>query len=168
MTKLPFRKQLDAAADAALGLLYPLKCASCDVSSVERRADASACGACWDASTIFDGEETLCWKCGTPAHVELSADVRERVRCRRCDADDYTAARAVGVYESTPRAALLRLKHEPHVGARPVGPLAQAQRRPPLDGATLVVPVPPTPNACASAASIRPRCSPACRPLATG
>lgn len=149
MTKLAFGKQfaavgrrLDAVADAALALVYPVRCAACGLDSVERRADAPACAACWDATTVFGGDETLCWKCGTPAHVELPAEVRERVRCRRCDADGYTAARAAGTYEGALRAAVLRLKHEPHVGARLALLLARAQRRPPLDRATLVVPVP--------------------------
>jgi ComF family protein len=141
MTK-PFRRQFDAVADAALALVYPLRCAACNVSAVERRADAPACAACWDATTVFTGDETLCWKCGAPAHVELPMEVRERVRCRRCDADDYAAARAVGVYEGALRAAVLRLKHEPHVGARLALLLAQAQRRPPLDRARLAMPVP--------------------------
>jgi ComF family protein len=142
MTKLPFRKQLGAVADAALALVYPMRCGSCCVAGVERRADAPACAACWGATTVFTGDETLCWKCGTPARVELPAGVRERVRCRRCEADEYTAARAVGAYEGALRASVLRLKHEPHVGARLARLLAQAQRRPPLDRARLVVPVP--------------------------
>ena len=138
----PFRKQLDAAADAALALVYPLRCAACGLRGVERRADAPACAACWDATNVFGGDETLCWKCGAPARVELPVEARGRVRCRRCDADEYTAARAAGTYEGALRAAVLRLKHEPHVGARLALLLAEAQRRPPLDGATLVVPVP--------------------------
>ena len=142
MTKLPFRKQLDAAADAALALLYPMRCAACELACVERSADAPACAACWDATSVFTGDETLCWKCGTPAHVGLPPEVCARVRCGRCDADEYAAARAVGAYEGALRAAVLRLKHEPHVGARLTGLLAQTQSRPPLDRATLVVPVP--------------------------
>lgn len=142
MTRLPFIKHLDAAADAALALLYPQGCSACRAAPVERRADAPACAACWGATSMFTGDETLCWKCGTPAHVELPAEVRERVRCRRCDADEYTAARAVGAYEGALRAAVLRLKHEPHVGARLASLLARAQQRPPLDRARLVVPVP--------------------------
>jgi ComF family protein len=142
MIRPSFRKHLDAVADAALALLYPLRCAACGAASVEQRADAPACGACWDATSIFSGDETLCWKCGTPARVELPAEVRGRVRCGRCDEDGYTAARAAGVYEGALRAAVLRLKHEPNVGARLASLLARTQQRPPLDGATLVVPVP--------------------------
>jgi ComF family protein len=142
MTKLPFRRQIDAAADALLALLYPMRCAACGAAGVERRADAPACEACWDSTPVFGGDETLCWKCGTPARVELPPEVRERVRCGRCDADEYAAARAVGVYEGALRAAVLRLKREPHVGSRLAGLLARAQERPPLDRAALVLPVP--------------------------
>ncbi|MCA1817303.1 MAG: ComF family protein, partial [Acidobacteria bacterium] len=45
-------------------------------------------------------------------------------------------------YEGALRAAVLRLKREPHVAARLSDLLLEAQRRPPLDAATLVVPVP--------------------------
>ena len=142
MRTLPFGKLFGPVADAALALAYPLRCAACGVAGVERRADAPACASCWEATTIFSGDETLCWKCGTPARVELPAEVRERVRCRRCDGEDYTAARAAGAYEGALRASVLRLKHEPHVGARLAALLAQTQQRPPLDRARLVVPVP--------------------------
>jgi ComF family protein len=135
-------RTLDHLYDAALALAYPLACAVCERAPVERRVDAPACAACWEATTIFDGGETLCWKCGLPAHAEVSADKREDVRCRRCDADHFTAARAVGIYEGALRASVLRLKREPHVGARLARLLCEARKRPPLDGATRVVPVP--------------------------
>ena len=64
------------------------------------------------------------------------------MRCRRCDSWAFTAARACGVYEGALRAAVLTLKHEPRVGARLARLMCEAQRRPPLDRATRVVPVP--------------------------
>ncbi len=91
---------------------------------------------------MFAGDETCCWKCGTLAHVEVTCEQRAAVRCRRCDADGYTAARAVGVYESALRAAVLQLKRVPHVGARLARLLCAVQARAPLDGATRVLPVP--------------------------
>ena len=138
---LPVRR-FDALCDAALALLHPLRCAACGESGVERRADAPACAACWDATAVFTGEETLCWKCGARSAAELPPEKRGDVRCRRCDAEHFDAARSVGVYEGALRAAVLTLKHEPHVGARLASLLARAQARPPLDAATLVVPVP--------------------------
>src|SRR5205085_2491147 len=67
---------------------------------------------------------------------------RGGVRCRRCEAEDFTAARACGIYEGALRAAVLALKREPFVSERLAGLLAAAQRREPLESATLVVPVP--------------------------
>jgi ComF family protein len=135
-------RTFDQLFDAALALAYPLRCASCGSASVERRADAPCCEACWSATAIFTGEETLCWKCGLPARAEVAAEKRRDVRCRRCDADEFTASRSVGIYEGALRASVLALKREPHVGARLSRLLAEARRRPPLDAATRVVPVP--------------------------
>lgn len=135
-------RTLDQLCDAALALAYPLACASCERASVERRADAPACDACWRATTIFTGDETLCWKCGVPAPADVSVEKRQDVRCRRCDADYFTAARSVGIYEGALRASVLTLKREPHVSARLAHLLREVQQRPPLSSATRVVPVP--------------------------
>jgi len=135
-------RPLDALTDAALALLYPLRCAACGESSVERRAHAPACAACWAATDVFTGKETLCWKCGARSAAELPAEKWPDVRCRRCDAEHFTAARSVGAYQGALRASVLQLKHEPHIGAHLAGLLALAQARPPLDTATLIIPVP--------------------------
>lgn len=132
----------EAICDATLALLYPMRCAACESASVERRADAPACAACWEATRIFTADETLCWKCGAPARVPLPPELRAEVRCRRCDAEHFTAARSVGAYEGALRASVLRLKREPYFGARLVKLLSAAQRRPPLNAATRVIPVP--------------------------
>jgi ComF family protein len=133
---------LDRLFDAALALVYPQLCAACGVSGVERRADWPACAACWGATRLFDGNETLCWKCGAPAGGEVPEEVRPTVRCRRCDAEEFTAARACGLYEGALRAAVLGLKREPFVPPRLARMLREASRRAPLDAAQLVVPVP--------------------------
>ena len=133
---------LDLLADAALALLYPRPCAACGAESVEARADSPACARCWDATRVFDGDETLCWKCGTLALASLPEEKRPGVRCRRCEEEAFTAARACGLYEGALRAAVLELKREPFVSARLARLLAEARGREPLDAATLVVPVP--------------------------
>jgi ComF family protein len=135
-------RQLDALCDAALALVYPLRCAACAAAGVEARMDAPACADCWRATTIFTGDETCCWKCGAQAAGDLPPEKRTAVRCRRCDADGFTAARAIGRYEGALRASILTLKHEPRVSARLGRLLFEAQRRPPLDAATRIVPVP--------------------------
>jgi ComF family protein len=133
---------INLLCDAALSLVYPQACAACGVRSVEARADAPACATCWRATRVFTGGETLCWKCGAPAPGEVPEGERGGVRCRRCEAEGFTAARACGLYEGALRAAVLALKREPFVSERLAGLLAAALGRAPLDSATLVVPVP--------------------------
>ena len=133
---------LDRLFDAALALVYPQGCAACCGVSVERRADWPACAACWTSTRLFEGDETLCWKCGAPAGGEVPDEVRPTVRCRRCDSEEFDAARACGIYEGALRAAVLGMKREPFVPPRLARMLCEAARRAPLDSARLVVPVP--------------------------
>jgi ComF family protein len=133
---------LDRLFDAALALVYPQGCAACGVSGVERRADWPACARCWASTRLFKGDETLCWKCGAPAGGEVPDEIKPTVRCRRCDSEEFTAARACGLYEGALRAAVLGLKREPFVPPRLSRMLREAARRAPLDAATLVIPVP--------------------------
>jgi ComF family protein len=137
-----FAGKLSTLYDAALALVYPQACAVCGAAGVEARADVPACAECWRATRVFTGGETLCWKCGAPAAEGASAERREGVRCRRCESEEFTAARACGLYEGALRAAVLGLKREPHVGARLLGLFRAAAARGPLDSATVVVPVP--------------------------
>jgi ComF family protein len=133
---------LDRIFDATLALVYPQVCAACGTCSVERRADWPACAACWAATRLFKGDETLCWKCGAPAGGEVPEEVRPTVRCRRCDAEEFTAVRACGLYEGALRASVLGLKRDPFMPPRLAEMLREAARRAPLDSARLVVPVP--------------------------
>jgi len=134
--------RFDRLFDAALALVYPQACVACGVREVERRADWPACAACWGATRLLKGVETLCWKCGAPAAGEVPDEIRPTVRCRRCDAEAFDAARACGLYEGALRAAVLHLKREPFVPPRLARMLCETARRAPLDDATLVVPVP--------------------------
>jgi ComF family protein len=119
-----------------------MRCAACEAASVERRAAAPACAACWESTRVFSGNEPVCWKCGALSFAAVDDEYRESVRCHRCDEDEFTAARAVGVYEGALRASVLSLKREPHVASRLASVLYETQKRPPLDAATRVVPVP--------------------------
>ena len=132
----------DAMCDAALALVYPQACAVCESECVESRPDAPACSNCRNKTRVFTGDETLCWKCGVPALASVPVGKRSRVRCQRCNADAFTAARACGLYEGALRASVLGLKREPFVHARLAGLLASAAARAPLQTATLAVPVP--------------------------
>jgi len=131
--------------DAALAVVYPQACAVCS-GSVEARADGAVCAGCWQNTPVFSGAETICWKCGVVSLGQIAADQRELVRCRRCDEDSYTAARACGFYEGALRAAVLELKRRPEVPARLASLIAEASRRPPLNEATVIIPVPLHPD----------------------
>jgi ComF family protein len=139
---LSLKSAIDTLYDAALALAYPQGCAACGVRSVESRRGAPACADCWRVTRVFTGEETLCWKCGALALADVPEEKREGVRCRRCEGESFTAARACGLYEGALRAAVLTLKREPFVSSRLAGLLAAARAREPLDAATLVMPVP--------------------------
>ena len=127
--------------DSLLALVYPEACAVCG-GPVESRLDAPVCAACWTATRLFDENDNLCWKCGAFTPAKIAADKRQMVRCGECDADNFTAARACGLYEDGLRASVLALKREPHVANRLAQIIANAQRQPPLNGADVIVPVP--------------------------
>ena len=127
--------------DSFLALVYPQSCAVCG-ASVESRAAGVACGFCWKQTQIFNGSETVCWKCGLPSIGTVPVERREEVRCHRCDEDAFTAARACGLYEGALRASVLSLKRQPHVSSRLKNLLLNAQRRFPLNQATRIIPVP--------------------------
>ncbi|HEY0386467.1 MAG TPA: double zinc ribbon domain-containing protein, partial [Pyrinomonadaceae bacterium] len=124
--------------DAALALVYPQACAVCG-RAVEARADGIACAGCWAATRIFSEDETVCWKCGVPAPASVKEERRREVRCRRCEDEQFTAARACGVYEGALRASVLELKREPHVSQRLARLLLATQGREPLRNATRIV-----------------------------
>jgi ComF family protein len=127
--------------DSCLALLYPQVCAVCG-DSVESRTLGVACERCWQATQIFTGNETVCWKCGAVSIGTVAPEQREEVRCRRCDADSFTVARAGGTYEGALRASVLALKREPHVCNKLVELLVNVQQQYPLSQATRIVPVP--------------------------
>lgn len=136
-----FSRVASTAFDSILTLVYPQSCAVCG-GGVESRALGLACAECWNQTEIFTGDETSCWKCGLLSPGIVSETKRDQVRCRRCDADDFLAARACGVYEGALRASVLGLKHNPHVSARLLELLVKTQRRFPLNQSTRIIPVP--------------------------
>jgi ComF family protein len=134
-------RQASGLYDAALALVYPQPCAVCG-NEVEARADGNACAACWAATRIFAAENLVCRKCGAPAVGVTAGEFKRETQCRRCDEEHFTAARACGAYEGALRACVLALKQEPHVPPRLARLLFETQRRPPLNTATRIVPVP--------------------------
>ena len=127
--------------DAILTLAYPQPCTICG-NSVEQRKFGIVCEACWKATKIFTGAETICWKCGVPAVVEAMSFTPDEVSCRRCDLQSFTAARAIGLYQGALRESVLLLKRQPHVSQHLEDLLIAAARRAPLNTATRIIPVP--------------------------
>src|SRR5437660_12210761 len=105
------------AFDAALALVYPQPCAVCG-RSVESRHDGVACARCWNEAPLFRGDETVCWKCGALSLATVSESKRKSIRCGRCEEAEFTAARALGLYDGALRASILELKRQPHVARR--------------------------------------------------
>ena len=128
-------------ADAALALVYPQACAVC-AASVESRHDGVACASCWSATRLFDRNDTLCWKCGAFTTAAVNEDKRMSIRCRKCDDDMFTAARACGFYEGALRASVLELKRQPHFAPRLARLMRATLQRAPLNSADLIIPVP--------------------------
>jgi ComF family protein len=126
--------------DAVLTLAYPQICVICG-RSVEQRRFGVACEACWKATRIFADDETICWKCGSPALAEVAAEFREQVRCRHCDSLAFTAARAAGLYEGALRESVLLLKRQPHVPRHVEDLLMAIAVRAPLNLSTRIIPV---------------------------
>ena len=127
--------------DSLLSILYPQPCVICR-SSVENRAHVPACIRCWNLTSIFEGTESLCWKCGLVIHPAGRTVEPSSVHCHRCDEHLFAAARACGVYELALREAVLQLKRQPYLTSYIVPFLVRVAQRPPLNQATRIIPVP--------------------------
>lgn len=135
--------------DALLTVAYPQVCRVCG-GSVEERRLGVACRSCWEKTRLFTGAETICWKCGAPSpglelaeiKKQTSEEIDDQIRCRRCDSQSFTAARAVGFYEHGLRESVLSLKRRPHVSSQLINLLAGVAQREPLNQATRIIPVP--------------------------
>ncbi len=135
------QRTANIAYDSLLALFYPQACAICG-DSVESRTLGVICETCWQQTQVFTERETFCWKCGAVSAGIVTAEQREQVRCRRCETDAFTVARACGAYEGALRASVLLLKREPQACRRLVELLANVQSQHPLNQATRIVPVP--------------------------
>ncbi len=112
--------------NALLSVVYPQACSLCG-GSVEDRRLGVACAQCWRETRTFSGTDIICWKCGALSLGTIEPEKRDQVRCRRCDGDAFTAARACGVYEGALRASVLALKREPFNSQRLVSLLVETQ-----------------------------------------
>jgi ComF family protein len=127
--------------DAVLTLAYPQACTICGCS-VEQRRFGVACEGCWNTARIFRATEAICWKCGLLAPGEVPPELRDQVRCRRCDSQSFTVARAVGLYEGALRESVLLLKRKPYLSPHLLALLVSAGMSAPLNTSTRIIPVP--------------------------
>jgi ComF family protein len=127
--------------DAALALAYPRACAVCE-GSVESRGDGVACAGCWQETRLLTDQDTLCRKCGALSFHFMGAHSREEVLCHRCDDRSFDSARACGIYEGALRASVIELKRAANLPRRLSALFCEACLRPPLNRATVIVPVP--------------------------
>ena len=134
-------RSVNLSLNALLSIVYPQACTLCG-SSVEDRCLGVACAHCWRETRIFNSTDIMCWKCGALSLGNIEPDKRDQVRCRLCDENAFTAARACGAYEGALRASVLTLKREPYISQRLISLLANTQQRSPLNKATRVIPVP--------------------------
>jgi len=95
---------------AVLDLLYPPRCASCDVA-LEHSDNAVLCGHCRADLPIFDGP--LCYRCGAATAEGIST----AEGCGICRETKFyfDHALALGEYSGLLRQLVLRAKHEEHV-----------------------------------------------------
>ncbi|MEJ7699012.1 MAG: double zinc ribbon domain-containing protein [Pyrinomonadaceae bacterium] len=121
-----------------LALTYPQACQICE-NSVENLADGIACRACWRKTKVFNGEETLCQKCGT---FLQSKTKNVLTFCHSCDEHYYDMARAAGKYEFALSASVVHLKREPFAAARLQKLFIARFQQLPFQDATKVIPVP--------------------------
>lgn len=118
-------------------MVYPQLCLSCGASL--SLPDENSCKACWAETTIFDGSEAACEKCGLP----LGGVKTERIaHCWQCDGHKYDKARSIGIYSHALASAVISLKTVPNLKKQICEAFEAAFLRSDFDASTLIIPVP--------------------------
>ena len=125
-------------SDSLLSVIYPQECRVCG-GEVGSSDDAVACTACWTATKIFTGNETLCDKCGA---FLFEARSSRTIACRKCSEHEYDHALSIGSYEKALSAAILELKRVPHLSGRVKRSLGEVLDRSAFGNTDVVIPVP--------------------------
>ncbi len=112
---------------------FPSECSECG-NRIERIGLGSTCSQCWEVAGIFSGAEVLCRKCGRDRPTQSES-------CNECASLFFDSATAVGEYGGSLKAAVLRLKSEPHIPATLKNLIVKRLRALDTD-ADLVIPVP--------------------------
>lgn len=122
---------------AALHLLYPPQCITCD-SLVT--TDFGLCGSCWKETPFISG--LVCNRCGAPLPGQ---DGDETVLCDEClyTPRPWDRGRAVMTYSGNARELVLSLKHADRLDlAKPAGRWLLNSARPLIHSGILVAPIP--------------------------
>ncbi|MFN3643188.1 MAG: double zinc ribbon domain-containing protein [Gemmobacter sp.] len=125
------------ALQAALRLLFPPQCLTCDALVTD---DFGLCATCWRDTPFIAG--TVCDRCGVPLP---GADDGGPAICDDClrIARPWARGRAAMVYSGNGRRLVLALKHGDRLDlARPAGAWLARAARPILVPGMLVAPVP--------------------------
>jgi ComF family protein len=125
-------------SDSLLTIFSPQSCVICE-KSVEKFAEGKCCEDCWEATKIFNGNETLCHKCGAFLH-DKSTD--SKVYCRKCVDHSYDFARAAGIYEKAILTSVLKLKRKPYAPQKITEIMLEAFHRSPFLDTTKIIPIP--------------------------
>lgn len=97
------------------------------------------CEICWRKTALFDGTETVCYKCGRFLS-EKSSDFQ--TFCHLCDEHFYDTARAAGLYENALQSSILHLKREPFVCKNLQKIFIETFNRSEFQNIDLIIPVP--------------------------
>ena len=134
---------LKTLSHSLLSIVYPQECKLCGLH-VDTPDDGVACSACWYKTRIFDGNETLCIKCG--AFLFQPGSLTKAANCRICEEQHFDRAFAVGVYEQALSASIIHLKRTPFIPRRIRRLLAAAAERIPLGRTKCMIPIPLSPR----------------------
>lgn len=129
-------RRAGALARAAIEVVYPPSCLTCDARTAE---EGAFCAECWADVPFVRG--LACDACGVP----LPGEEAHGASCDECRAQprDWSRGRALFVYDGRARRIVLRLKHgdRPEL-ADPAGAWMAARCRDLIGERTLVAPVP--------------------------
>ena len=124
--------------DSLLTIIYPQACQICG-GGVEKSENGVVCENCWRKTSVFDGTETVCHKCGRFLSEKPS---NFQTFCHECDEHFYDTARAAGLYENALQASILHLKREPVVCKNLQKHLIETFSRSDFQNIDLIIPVP--------------------------
>jgi ComF family protein len=137
-TEVELAAMLRRAIDSILTTFYPQQCFACG-GLVESQKGGVACNSCWDETQVFDGNESLCQKCGA---VQDRPAVEAVASCPNCHDAYYDSAIAAGVYEKAIAASVVNLKTSPHLSHRVDKLIDQLSKKISKETLSVLIPVP--------------------------